>query len=412
MTYQTENTIEKREARVAAARRFEEGDRVPFAPRMGTVYSELAGISKYEALNDYRMMKPGVEYFLSHWEVDLFWGPAAYPINVMEVLGTEAVRWPGATWGIDRMMGFQIVDDCYLEQEDYDDFIRDPSHYLMTKVYPRRHKKMAGLAKMDFSNFVEFGHYASMAQFADPEVRESLLTLMAAGDQANKWLEGQGLMAATALEYQTPLGCILGQNTPYDMLGDNLRGFLELPMDLEECPDKVLAALDILTDWAIAGVENVAAAGMKYCFMPLHGGTDDFLSPENWEKFYAPSLRKVIERELELGLIPYIFFEGKYNNRLEMIRDLLPAGILGMFEQVDIERACKVLEGHTCVCGNLPTTLLAYSTPEKVVDATKRMLDACAPGGGFVMDCSIVCDHFKEENFNAWYETTLEYGKY
>ena len=33
-------------------------------------------------------------------------------------------------------------------------------------------------------------------------------------------------------------------------------------------------------------------------------------------------------------------------------------------------------------------------------------------GGGFVMDCSIVCDHCKEENFDAWYETTLEYGKY
>ena len=53
MAYETENTLEKREARVAAAMRFEEGDRVPFAPRMGTVYSELAGISKYEALNDY-----------------------------------------------------------------------------------------------------------------------------------------------------------------------------------------------------------------------------------------------------------------------------------------------------------------------------------------------------------------------
>ena len=44
MAYQTENTLEKREARVAAAMRFEEGDRVPFAPRMGTVYSELAGM--------------------------------------------------------------------------------------------------------------------------------------------------------------------------------------------------------------------------------------------------------------------------------------------------------------------------------------------------------------------------------
>ena len=411
MAYETENTIEKREARVAAAMRFEEGDRVPFAPRMGTVYSELAGISKYEALNDYRMMKPGVEYFLSHWETDLFWAPAAYPINVMEVLGTKAVRWPGETWGIDRMMGFQIVDECYLEQDEYDDFIRDPSHFLMTKVWARRHDKLKGLAKLDFSQFVEFGHYAGMAPYADPEVREALITLMAAGDQAGKWLEGQGLMAATALEYQTPLGCILGQNAPYDMLGDNLRGLIELPMDLHECPDKVEAALEILTDWAIKGVENIAAAGMKYCFMPLHGGTDDFLSPEHWERFYAPSLRRVVERGLELGLVPYIFFEGKYNNRLEMIRDLLPAGILAMFEQVDIERACKVLEGHTCVCGNLLTALLVYGMRDRVVEETKRMLDACAPGGGFVMDCSIVCDHFKEENFDAWYETTLEYGK-
>ena len=61
MAYETENTLEKREARVAAAMAFKEGDRVPFAPRMGTIYSEMAGVSKYEALNDYRMMKPGVE---------------------------------------------------------------------------------------------------------------------------------------------------------------------------------------------------------------------------------------------------------------------------------------------------------------------------------------------------------------
>jgi hypothetical protein len=185
----------------------------------------------------------------------------------MEVLGTKAVRWPGETWGIDRMAGFQIVDDCYLEQDDYDEFIRDPSHFLMTKVWARRHEKLKGLAKLDFSQFVEFGHYAGMAPYADPEVREALITLMAAGDQAGKWLEGQGLMASTALEYQAPLGCILGQNAPYDMLGDNLRGLIELPMDLHECPDKVEAALEILTDWAIKGVENIAAAGMKYCLL-------------------------------------------------------------------------------------------------------------------------------------------------
>ena len=40
------------------------------------------------------------------------------------------------------------------------------------------------------------------------------------------------------------------------------------------------------------------------------------------------------------------------------------------------------------------------------------MLDACAPGGGFIMDCSIVLDNAKKENLDAWYETTMEYGKY
>lgn len=412
MAYETDNTLEKREARMAAAMAFKEGDRVPFAPKIGTAYTQAAGISKFEAEIDFRMMKPGVEYFLSRWEPDLFWTAVAYPINVMEVLGTTAVRWPGETWGIDRMAGFQIVDKSYMEQDDYDEFLRDPSHFLMTRVWPAKHARLKGLAKMDFSQFVEYGHYASITQFADPEVRESLLTLFAAGDQTVRWLEGQAVLNETALEYQTPLGCIIGQNAPYDMLADNLRGFLELPMDLYEVPDKVEAVLDVLTDWAIKGVENIAAAGMRYCFMPLHGGTDDFMSPENYERFYLSGLRRVVERELELGLIPYIFFEGKYNNRLEQIRDGLPAGVLGMFEQVDIANACKILEGHTCVCGNLPTALLVYGKPERIVEETKRMLDACAPGGGFVMDCSIVLDHYKEENLDAWYQTTLDYGRY
>jgi hypothetical protein len=40
------------------------------------------------------------------------------------------------------------------------------------------------------------------------------------------------------------------------------------------------------------------------------------------------------------------------------------------------------------------------------------MIDICAPGGGFVMDCSIVMDHYREENMDAWFQTTMEYGKY
>ena len=413
MAYTTENTYEKRLARMAAAMSFTEGDRVPIAPKVGIPYAQAAGITPYEALIDFRNMKEGVENFLGRYESDLYWAPAAYPINVMEVLGTTAVRWPGATWGIDRHKSFQVCDATYMEDDEYDEFIRNPGHFFLTKVWPRKHKKLKGLSKISFNNVVEFGHFASMAAFADPEVREALLTLMAAGDQAVQWNEAQALLNETALAMQTPLGCIIGQNAPYDMLADNVRGYLNVPMDILEIPEKVKAAVEIMADLALQNVEQIAAMGLKYCFMPLHGGTDDFMSDETYREFYLPTLRRVIDREIELGLTPYIFFEGKYQKRLELLRDELPKGkILGMFEQVDIADAKRILGGHMCICGNLPGALLAYGKPEEIVNETKKMLDVCAPGGGFVMDCSIVIDHYKEENMDAWFRTTMEYGKY
>lgn len=412
MAYETENTLQKRIDRVRAAINLTEGDRVPFAPKVNLVYAQAGGISGYEALMDFRNMKEGVEKFLSRYESDLFWAPADYPINVMEPLGTTAIHWPGATWGIDLNKSFQICDATYLEEDEYDEFIANPAHFFMTKVWPRRHKKLKGLSKISFNNVVEFGHYASMSAFSDPEVHEALLALMAAGDQSAKWLEAQGILNETALAMQCPLGCIMGVGAPYDMLADNLRGYLTLPMDLEEIPDKVKAAIDVMTDFAIQGVDQVKAAGLDYVFMPLHGGTDDFMSNETYLEFYLPSLRKVIEHELELGLTPYIFFEGKYHTRLEILRDEFPKGILGMFEQIDIVKAKEVLKDHMCICGNISGAKLAYGKPEEIVEDTKRMLDACAPGGGFVMDCSIVMDHYSEANFDAWYETTMKYGNY
>ncbi|MCC8123129.1 MAG: hypothetical protein LIO58_06290 [Oscillospiraceae bacterium] len=224
MAYQTENTIDKRIARVAKAINLEEGDRVPFAPKIGMAYGPLAGIDSYEALNDQRLMLPGVKRLLTTCELDLYWRPAGYPINVMETLGTNAVRWPGATWNLPLTSGFQLVDETYVHEDEYDELIQDPSRFFMTKVYPRRHRKLAGLAKMNFTNVIEFGHYTGMAAFADPEVRSALITLMHAGDEAVKYLEAVQQLDDLALELQTPLCSIIGQDAPYDMWADGLRG--------------------------------------------------------------------------------------------------------------------------------------------------------------------------------------------
>lgn len=410
--YTTENTIEKREKRVADAVALTEPDRVPFAPKLNLAYTQEGSIDAYEAMIDFRNMKQSVSNFLSKYECDLFWTPASYPINVMEVLDTVAINWPGASRGLPLTEGFQITDITYMEEDEYDELIENPSHFFMTKVFPRRHKKLKGLAKVDFSNVVEYGHYASMGAFADPEVREALMTLMFAGEEVQKWQNALGILNKTALAMQAPLGCVIGQSAPYDMLADNVRGYLNLPMDIFEIPDKVKAAVNVMARFAIQNVRNIKKAGLKYVFMPLHGGTDDFMSNETYREFYWPTLRMVIEETISLGMVPYIFWEGKYNTRLEIIKELPPKKCIFMFEQVDLVHAKKVLGETGCITGNLPGSLLVYGKKEAIVEETKRLLDTCAPGGGFIMDCSIVMDHYKKENMEAWYETTMKYGGY
>jgi hypothetical protein len=412
MAYETENTLEKRVARVKAAVNHKEGDRVPFTPKVNLIYGQFGNCNPYEALMDLRNLKEGARNFLTRYEVDLFWTPGDYPSNVMEVLGTTAIHWPGATWDLERTRSYQVCDNTYLKEDEWEEFLFDPSHFFMTKVWPRRHAKLSGLAKMSFQNVVEFGHYASMAQFADPEVRNTLITLMAAGDEAVKYIQAQAELGQVALETQTPLGVVIGTGAPYDFLADNLRGYLNLPMDLFEEPEKVKAGIDVMTKFALDVVDQAAAMKLDYLFMPLHGGTDDFMDEDTYKEFYLPSLRKVLEHELELGITPFMFFEGKYNTRLEILRDEFPAGCIGMFEQVDIAKAKKILQGHMCITGNIPGASLAYGKPEDIVEMTKKMLDDCAPGGGFMMDCSIVMDHCNEACFDAWYETTMKYGNY
>jgi len=83
-----------------------------------------------------------------------------------------------------------------------------------------------------------------------------------------------------------------------------------------------------------------------------------------------------------------------------------------MFEKVDLKKAKETVGQVACICGNLPTATLMYGSIDQIKDETKRILDIGAPGGGFIMDASIVIDRCPRENLHAMFDTTLEYGKY
>jgi uroporphyrinogen-III decarboxylase len=278
---------------------------------------------------------------------------------------------------------------------------------------PRRNKNLAGLKKLCFQDPIEFGFFAELAAFSDPEVRAAVDALLKAGEKSAQWLNAMFLFFDTAVAEGFPLGPTLGQTCPFDMLADNFRGMINCIMDIKERPDKLSRALEVMTELCLKNaLGGLKALGHRYLFIPLHMGVDEFMSPDDYAEFYWPGLKALMMAGIENGLTPYVFCEGNYNTRLEQLCDVPKGKVIYMFEKVDMKRVKETVGKVACICGNLPTATLMFSTPEKVADETKKLLDICAPGGGFIMDASIVIDRCPKENLHAMFDTTLKYGVY
>ena len=131
------------------------------------------------------------------------------------------------------------------------------------------------------------------------------------------------------------------------------------------------------------------------------------MSDADYRTFYWPTLKAVMKGIIEQGVVPAMFAEGGYNKRLDVIADHeLPAGsVLWMFDQTDMAAAKRALGGRACIAGNVPTALLALSTPDEVERYVTKVLDECATDGGFYLQNGAVLDDAKPENLRAMLET-------
>lgn len=408
-----EQRLAEKSQRIKDVVALKEPDRVPFAPKVGNYYARGYDISLYDAMKDIRNIGPGVYQFLEDFDPDLAWAPVLYPADPPEAMGSTYLKVPGPNSGLGLNESFQIGDKFFLMDDEYDEFLHDPSHFMLTKVYPRKFKELEPLSKVCFQTPVEYSLYIENSVFAQPDVQQALEALKRGGEASAKWLNGLMEIVGNVAQRGFPLGAAGATTCAFDMFSDNIRGLINSISDIYARPDKLLAVIDYMTEVCIAkAVGTCKGLNLDYLFIPLHAGVDEFMSRENYRKFYWPCLQKLLLALIDNGVTPYVFCEGKYNTRLDIIKEVPKGKVIYMFEEVDIVNAKKVLGDTACICGNLSTALLAYGKKERVVEETKRLLDACAPGGGFIMDCSIVLDNANRENMEAWYETTMKYGKY
>ena len=145
---------------------------------------------------------------------------------------------------------------------------------------------------------------------------------------------------------------------------------------------------------------------------PLHKGDDTFMSDAQYREFYWPTFRRVIMGLVEEGVVPMLFAEGKYNTRLEIIKDLPEGSVIWYFDQTDMARAKEVLGNISCLMGNVPTSLLCTGTPDAVKKYCRRLIETAGRGGGFILAGGAMVDRCNPDNLHAMTDAVFEYGVY
>jgi uroporphyrinogen-III decarboxylase len=212
--------------------------------------------------------------------------------------------------------------------------------------------------------------------------------------------------------YPSFFGGVMAQ-APYDYFADMMRGTRGIVLDLYRQPDKLLEAIDVQLNLTIkTAIKNFPMTNCPICMMPLHKGDDTFMSDEQFEKFYWPSLRKLFMAMIDEGLVPFPFAEGIYNSRLPLITDTPKSAVVWYFDKTDMAQAKKTLSNTSCIVGNVPTSIVMTGTSKQVKDNCRKLIEDCAPGGGYILAGGASIDKGDIANLRAFMEAAHEYGTY
>jgi uroporphyrinogen-III decarboxylase len=294
--------------------------------------------------------------------------------------------------------------------------IQDPSGYFSSVYLPRVFGALEPWSMLPFlPGILEiYGVAGNFIPYGLPPVQAAFNTLYEAGAEALKWAMAVGGVEGELASMGYPQALATGfSKAPFDTLSDTLRGTKGIMLDIYRQPDKLLEAMDVLTPLMIKlGIGATKVNARPIVFMPLHKGADDFISDEQFKKFYWPTLRKVIMGLIEEGCVPFPALEGHWGTRLEVLQDIPKGKTVWMVDQSDMEEVKKTIGKKACLVGNVSSSMLSLGKPQDVKDYVKKLIDTVGKDGGLIISNGAFFDHAKAENVKAMVEAAKEYGKY
>ncbi len=413
MSKSAQALFEEREKRVHDAIACKVPDRVPLLPFFGAFASQYGGITRTQELYDIEKSLDAAYKTTVDFEPDMACPTLAFG-PVMETLDYKQLKWSGRDLNEDG--GYQFVDGEYMKADEYEALMYDPTDFIIRSYWPRVFGKLGGFGNMPpLRQIISYymGGYMGFMPFAMPPGEEALTAMKKAGEESAK-------VAGATMEYMKkieaagfPLIFSGGTQAPFDTLSDFFRGTRYVMMDMFRYPDKVIAATEKLLPMMIEAALGIAKmSGNPRVFIPLHKGQEGFMSPDQYDRFYWPTFKALLEALVDHDLNPMVLAEGSYTARLDNLRELPEGKIVFWFEEVDMAKAKEKLGGRVCIMGNVPMSLLVGGTPDEVRDYCKKIIDIAGKDGGFIMSAAAVMDKAKTENVRAMMEATRQYGVY
>lgn len=202
---------------------------------------------------------------------------------------------------------------------------------------------------------------------------------------------------------------------PFDIIMDYYRGFKGIMTDLRRRPEEIIEAAESMVPLILSSIMQGKPSLESYpmVFFPLHAPT--FLSAKQFEKLYWPTFRSVLYQVAEKGGKALIALEGDWSHLYEFVNDFPKDFAVTLIEKDDIVEAKKKIGDTVTLAGGIGLGMLRSAKKEECIDHVKRVIDTCAPGGGFIFttDKSLLAPG--DVNIETYSDITNfvhEYGKY
>jgi uroporphyrinogen-III decarboxylase len=406
----TEQLYHEREKRFIDAVQLRQPDRVPTSVHLSYLPAKLAGITYRDAYYDFPKWKDAYLKAALYYQPDRCEYFPNQSGKVMEAMNTKTTVWPGHGVGVN--CSHQFVEHENMKAEEYDLFLNDQSDFNIRYLMPRSYGLLEPLSKLPPLESMQM--FLPFHIMATPEFRNMLEKLSQISLHAMEWQKQIEELGIQLNEAGFPgKTAMIGGGVPYDIISDFMRGMRGGMLDMYRCPDKLLAAIEKLSQQTLKRIATAPKAKeFTTTFIALHRGADGFMSLEQFDKFYWPYLMKLVNALVDAGYTPEVFFEGDYTKRLEYLRELPKGKVIARFDRTDMAKAKEILGGHVCISGNVPASLLQMSDVDGVKKYCKWLIDVVGKDGGFIMEPGSVVDEVKPENLKAMIDFTHEYGKY